>query len=85
MSARPGGNLAADMVRIAEKAGKAGQLSQRTVSVTFCRGCRYLGRLSGHVPFCNYASITGKPRTVRNGKKVEMCPRKQKRKPAGGH
>ena len=76
MSARPGGNLAADMVRTAGKAGEAKQTSQWTASVTFCRGCRYAGYLSGML-YCDYADITGKPRTVRNGKKVDMCPRKR--------
>lgn len=42
----------------------------------FCKGCRYQGR-AGVLLFCDYLSITGHPRTVRHGKKVELCPRKR--------
>lgn len=85
MSARPGGNLAADTVKTAAKAAEE-KSDQWTVSATFCRGCRYLGRFGGHMPYCDYAGVTGRPRTARRGKKVDMCPRKRKSaQPAGGH
>lgn len=49
-----------------------------------CDGCRYQGR-AGVMRCCDYLSITGHPRTVRKGKKVDLCPRKQKGKPPGGY
>lgn len=43
---------------------------------SFCHGCKFEGKTSG-IPFCDYAGITGRPRTIYQGRKVDFCPRKK--------
>ncbi len=75
MSARPGGNEASGMARAVPYVVTLD--SQAVDRLRFCRGCRYLGK-TGSFVFCDFAGKTGRPRTVRNGIKVELCPRKRK-------
>ena len=41
----------------------------------FCDGCGYQGQ-AGAMLFCDYLGMTGRPRTVRGGVKVDLCPRR---------
>lgn len=42
----------------------------------FCNGCQYQGQ-AGAMLFCDYLGMTGRPRTVRGGVKVDLCPRRE--------